>query len=306
MTHIHWESHGQMTTKKIYNIILMHILKNQQPKVAVYNIEHFNLELTKKMSHLMKTTHLAEFLIYSNYIPFKLAEGIFPVPPFGEEYTDECVPPMKSKIKYENINGKIVEKNEYGCTPPAWKEELAEKCNNFAENPSPDKDFQKKILIQISKYETLDDILHAIHKFSLATSACFHCVWLKHKVPGKIINHTGIPKLCSLKYELFNAWPTKFYKEAFLMTRILLCVTLKRYAELFDEIFNVKFIERAMQLKAMVDCQIMAIHPQMAKIIAFYDLLIFRYYSPVWNRSAEGKLQAPEEDKKEGEEEKDG
>ena len=42
MTHIHWESEGQMTTKKIYNMILMHILKNQQPKDAVYNTEHFN------------------------------------------------------------------------------------------------------------------------------------------------------------------------------------------------------------------------------------------------------------------------
>ena len=28
MTHIHWESEGQMTTNKIYNMILMHILKN--------------------------------------------------------------------------------------------------------------------------------------------------------------------------------------------------------------------------------------------------------------------------------------
>ena len=198
-------------------MILMHILKNQQPKDTVYNIEHFNLELMKKMPHLMKTTQLAEFLIYSNYIPFELTEGIFLVPPFGEEYTDEYVPPMKSKIKYENMYDETVEKNEYGCTPPAWKEELAEKYNNFAKNPSPDQDFLEKILNQISKYEALDDILHAPHKLSLATDAYFHCVWLKHKVPGKIINCTGIPKLCSLKYELFNAWPAKFYQEAFLM-----------------------------------------------------------------------------------------
>ena len=34
-THIHWESEGQMTTKKIYNMILMHILNNKQLKVAV-------------------------------------------------------------------------------------------------------------------------------------------------------------------------------------------------------------------------------------------------------------------------------
>ena len=61
---------------------------------------------------------------------------------------------------------------------------------------------------------------------------------------------------------------------------------MKRYAELLDEIFNVKFIERAMQLKAMVDCQIMATHPHMANFIAYYDL----------NRNAEGKLQALEEE----------
>ena len=66
MTNIHWEFQCQMTTKKIYNIILMHILKNQQPKDAVYNIEHFNLELTKKMPHLMKTTQLAEFQFHSS------------------------------------------------------------------------------------------------------------------------------------------------------------------------------------------------------------------------------------------------
>ena len=130
MTHIHWEFKGQMTTKKIYNMILMHILKNQQPKDAVYNIEHFNLEATKKMK--MKTTQLAEFLIYSNYTPFQLTEGIFPVPPIGEEFTDAYVPPTKSKIKYENKYGEMVEKEEYGCTPPAWKEELTEKCNKLA------------------------------------------------------------------------------------------------------------------------------------------------------------------------------
>ena len=89
------------------------------------------------------------------------------------------------------------------------------------------------------------------------------------------------------------------------MTRILLCDTMKSYGKLLDEIFNVKFIERAMQLKAMVDCQIMAIHPHMAKIIAYYDLLIYRYYSPVWNRNGEGKLQTLEKEEEEEEEEEE-
>ena len=84
------------------------------------------------------------------------------------------------------------------------------------------------------------------------------------------------------------------------MTRVLLCDTLKRCAELLDEIFNVKSIERAIQLKAMVYCQIMAIHPHMAKIIAFYDLLTYRYYSPVWNRNPEGNYSHQKKKKMEG------
>ena len=60
-----------------------------------------------------------------------------------------------------------------------------------------------------------------------------------------------------------------------------------------------------MQLKAIVDCQIMARHPHMAKIIAKYDLLIYRYFSPVWNRNAEGKLQLEEEEDGGDDEDKD-
>ena len=48
-----------------------------------------------------------------------------------------------------------------------------------------------------------------------------------------------------------------------------------------------------------MDCQIMTIHPHMSKIIAYYDLLIYRCYSPVWNRNGEGKLQALEKEEEE-------
>ena len=94
-------------------------------------------------------------------------------------------------------------------------------------------------------------------------------------------------------------------KKSYLMTKILLCDTMNNYGKLLDEIFNVKFIERAIQVKAIVDCQIMAIHPHMGMIIAYYDLLIYRYYSPVWNRNGEGQLQVLEEEEEEEEEEKD-
>ena len=55
----------------------------------------------------------------------------------------------------------------------------------------------------------------------------------------------------------------------------------------------------------MVDCQIMATLPHLSKIIAYYDLLIYRYYSHVWNRNGEGKLQALEEEEEEDDDDDD-
>ena len=96
-----------------------------------------------------------------------MIEGIFPVPSIGEEFTDTYVPPMKSKIKYENKYNETIEKEDYCWTQPGWKEEFTKNCKNLAENPSPEQDFIEQILDQIKKYETLDEILHAIHNFLL-------------------------------------------------------------------------------------------------------------------------------------------
>ena len=100
---------------------------------------------------------------------------------------------MKSKIKYENKYNELVEKEEFGWTQPGWKEELTKNCKNLAKNPNPEQDFIEHILDQIKKHETLDESFHTIHKLSLATDACFHCVWLKHKVPGKLSTVLAFP-----------------------------------------------------------------------------------------------------------------
>ena len=73
-------------------------------------------------------------------------------------------------MKYENKNNELVETEEYGWIQPGWKEELTKNYKNLAENPNPEQDFIEQILYQIKEYETLDEILHAIHKLSLASS----------------------------------------------------------------------------------------------------------------------------------------
>ena len=86
-----------------------------------------------------------------------MRQEIFPVPDKGGEYIDGYVPPM------DIFNEESDEKDEYGWTPPAWKEELAEKCKNIGKNPSTEKEFFEKILDEICKYELYDDILHVIN-----------------------------------------------------------------------------------------------------------------------------------------------
>ena len=43
---------------------------------------------------MMKTNLLAEFLLYTNYEPYALSSGTFPVPPVGKEFDDDFVLPM--------------------------------------------------------------------------------------------------------------------------------------------------------------------------------------------------------------------
>ena len=60
------------------------------------------------------------------------------------------------------------------------------------------------------------------------------------------------------------------------------CDTIDKYADLLNIIFNVKFIERAIELKALIDNQLFLMKPHLSKIIGWYDMLILRYYNCMW------------------------
>ena len=51
---------------------------------------------------------------------------------------------------------------------------------------------------------------------------------------------------------------------------------------LLNIIFSVKFIERAVKLKVLIDDQIFQLHPTLSKVINWYNMLILRYYNPFW------------------------
>ena len=54
------------------------------------------------------------------------------------------------------------------------------------------------------------------------------------------------------------------------------CDTIDKYADLLNMIFNVKFIEIAVELNALMDNQIIQMHPHLSKVIVWYDMLILQ------------------------------
>ena len=66
------------------------------------------------------------------------------------------------------------------------------------------------------------------------------------------------------------------------MKYLLDCDTLEKYAQLLDIIFSVKYIERAFELKTIIDNTLLSLHPHMCYPINWYDTLLYRFYCSPW------------------------
>ena len=72
---------------------------------------------------------------------------------------------------------------------------------------------------------------------------------------------------------------TSYGKATFLLAD---CNTMDKYANLLNMIFNVRFVERVVELKALIDAQILCMHPHLSPVIGWYNMFILRYYNPLW------------------------
>ena len=96
------------------------------------------------------------------------------------------------------------------------------------------------------------------------------------------ISCTGVEELYRLKHDFFHEWPEEMmsYGEAtFLLAD---CNMMDKYANLLNMIFNVRFVERVVELKALIDAQILCMHPHLSPVIGWYNMFILRYYNPLW------------------------
>ena len=104
-------------------------------------------------------------------------------------------------------------------------------------------------------------LLNNIDKLIAVADPCDLCMRRKQQIPSHIVVCSGAEELCTLKYEFFAEWPKYLLSELNKMEMLLDCDTLEKCAELMDIIFSVKYIERAFELKTIIDHTLLRLHP---------------------------------------------
>ena len=125
-------------------------------------------------------------------------------------------------------------------------------------------------------------LLNNIDKLIAVADPCDLCMWRKQQNPSHIVVCSGAEELCTFKYEFFVEWPNYLLSELNKMEMLLDCDTLEKYVELMDIIFSVKYIERAFELKTIIDHTLLRLHPHMCYPVTWYDALLYRYYCSPW------------------------
>ena len=105
---------------------------------------------------------------------------------------------------------------------------------------------------------------------TLTADPCAICQWWKAMNKTCMVTCSGVKDLCTLKYEFFKEWPDEMISHTDTAYMLFTCDTIDKYAHLLKIIFNIKFIERAIELKALIDNQLCLMKPHLSKIIGWY------------------------------------
>ena len=134
---------------------------------------------------------------------------------------------------------------------------------------------------------TPKEILQDMRQIAGVPEPCNWCQWRKIAFP-KVERHcTGVYNLCYLKFSLFEDLPLALNRFGTMHHQLMKCDTVKGYQKLMNSLFDVDEVERAIQIKLMVDDDISFYYPYMGRVMACYDALIFRAY---WGNKVLKKL----------------
>ena len=314
-----WNQYTLMSSED-YSQLVMEAMNTMEPRHALDAVHHLNKELKVEQPHMVNTIHAVEELLYSCYVPMQLKGDTLPLPPLGKEYEEEFVAPEKFNLNEMEPRFKEVWISSCSCTEKCLDPETekcttcgnsklklareALKCNDFAPempkwdkflefldeerlliNGSPNNTSQIQENLNMARVRTLvnstcTDILTHLNALTGIKDPCNFCKNLKRSTPDRVVDCSGLLKVCTFRYDFFKEWPVSMVRDKCYNDRVLNCNTTERYKHLLNEIFSLKYLERAMKVKDIVDDDILAANPHLAPVIKQYNALLYRYYWP--------------------------
>ncbi len=124
------------------------------------------------------------------------------------------------------------------------------------------------------------DLLKTVEIIGGVRNPCDFCQNLKRQTPDRIIECTGVEKLCQFKWNFLKDWPVCMMRDKSYNDTILQCKTKNRYKNLLNKVFSPEYIERAMKAKEIIDADLMILYPKLAPMINWYSALLYRFYWP--------------------------
>ena len=310
-----WNQYTLITPQE-YCELIAEAMDTMEPRSAMFSIHKFNKDLKVEQPHTVNTILAVEELLFNSYVPLKLGKNRLPVPPEGKEFLEEHVAPVnieKGELVEPTFKeswvstccclDKSLDPETEACTQCGnTKLQLArEKINTGDLSQMPDWDptlhyldegedmvdgargIQKELnMVRARAWvnNTCKEILNHITSLTGIKEPCTFCQTKKRSAPDRIIECSGVEKHCTFNHEFFKAWPVGMVRDKSYNEIVLSCYTVAKYKDILDQIFSLKYVERAMNVKRMVDTDLLAVHPHLAPVANLYNCILYRYYWP--------------------------
>ena len=313
-----WTQYSLMTPQE-YCELITEAMETMEPRSAMFSIHKFNKDLRMEQPHTVNTIHAVEELLFKCYVPLKLQKNRLPVPPEGKEFLEEIVAPMnieqselveptfkESWVPTCSCPEKSLDPETEACTQcgNSKLQLVREKINTGDLTQMPDWDptlhfldeekdmvdgnaaatgIQRDLDIVRARAlvsNTCTEMINHISTHTGIKDPCQFCQTKKRSAPDRIVECSGVEELCTFKHEFFKAWPVGMVRDKSYNEIVLSCYTVAKYKDILDQVFSLKYVERAMNVKRMIDTDLLPIHPHLAPVANLYNCILYRYYWP--------------------------
>ena len=247
----------RLLTVQEYANRITRLMKEQIPTRAIMSIHQLHKKMKMHQGHLRRCMQEAEMEIFSHYHIWSW-DKLGDLPPLGWEFK---IPKPCAKIKTQT--------NLCECEQCEW--ELSTSAGSHSDNDSSDDLLANPMKCEDKTPEDYMDLLNQnLAEMRHTDNPCQFCIRLKKKLPYKIIDCSGNPTWDSFKYYMFHQSPPNLFE--------IKCDSIERLREIINEIFKLKYPERAAQVLNRICIKINTFQPQMKKYTTLYQVLFYRSF----------------------------